>query len=238
MRRVAEKKGKLWPKLLLAAVGIAAVVFLFSEYVDLASIREWMQHLNHGLLLILAATLPLFGFSISLVYLVIGTVFGGPMGVLIVAGITAVHLLASHWIGHGYLRAPLERWLEKRKRHFPSLPPGEEVSVSLMMALVPGPPYFARNYLLALSDIPFRTYFWVCWPVYVIRSCIVLFLGDFSGDFSSKRLLILGAIFVVKVSICGYILHRLRKRFQRTKQAKKVQKTPLQKRLAQIGRLD
>jgi uncharacterized membrane protein YdjX (TVP38/TMEM64 family) len=178
------------------------------------------------------------GFSISLIYLVIGAVFGGPWGIVVVAGITAVHLLASHWIGHGFLRARLQRWLEKRKKHFPTLPPGEEVSVALMMALVPGPPYFARNYLLAVSDIPLRVYFWVCWPVYVARSCVALFLGDLAGEFSPERLLILGSIFALKVGICAYILHRLRKRIRRIKGAKKAQRTPLQKRLAQIGRLD
>ena len=238
MSRGAKKYSRLWPKLLLATLGIGVAVFALAELVDWPAVREWMQHLNRPLLLILAATLPLLGFSISLVYLVIGAVFGGPWGILVVAGITAVHLVGSHWIGHGFLRAPLERWLTKRKKHFPELPAGEEVSVALMMALVPGPPYFVRNYLLAVSDISFRTYFWVCWPVYVARSCIVIFLGDLSGDFSAKRVAILGSIFVLKVSICGYILHRLRKRMHRTNQAKKVQRTPLQKRLAQIARLD
>ena len=238
MSKVAKKNHRLWPKLLLGALGLGAVGFALAEFVDWPKVREWMQHLNRPLLLLLAATLPLFGFSISLVYLVIGAVFGGLWGILVVAGITAVHLVGSHWIGHGFLRAPLERWLAKRKKHFPSLPAGEEVSVALMTALVPGPPYFVRNYLLAVSDIPFRTYFWVCWPVYVVRSCIVIFMGDLGSNLSVKRVAILGSVFVFKVCICAYILHRLRKRMHRTTQAQKLQRTPLQKRLAHIGKLD
>ena len=73
------------------------------------------------------------------------------MGVVVVAGLTALHLLGSHWIGRGYLRKPLERWLEKRKYRLPELSPGEDASIALMAVLVPGPPYFVRNYLLAVS---------------------------------------------------------------------------------------
>ena len=224
--------------MLLAAVIVGAVILGFTELIDWPRVREWMQHLDHRWLLVLTAVLPLFGFSISLVYLVIGAVFGGPLGVVIVGGISAVHLLGSHWIGHGYLRGPLQRWLEKRKHRWPELPKGEDVPVALMIALVPGPPYFIRNYLLAVSDIPLRIYFWVCWPVYVVRSCLALFLADFSDDFSPKRIMILGAVFVVKVAVCAYILKRLRSKFSRVQKSKKVERTPLQKRLARIGRLD
>src|SRR3954471_21178129 len=118
MSRVARKSTRLLPKFLLAAVGVAAVVLALVEYVDWPGVRDWMQHLNRPVLVLFSATLPLFGFSISLVYLVIGAVFGGPWGIAVVAGITAIHLLLGHWIGHTLLRARLERWLAKRKKHF------------------------------------------------------------------------------------------------------------------------
>jgi uncharacterized membrane protein YdjX (TVP38/TMEM64 family) len=239
MRRVAiTNRKKLWPKLLLAALAIGVIVLGFTELIDWPRVREWMQHLDRRLLLALMAVLPLFGFSISLVYLVIGAVFGGPWGVLVVAGITAIHLLGSHWLGHGYLRGPLQRWLEKRKHTLPEVPNGEDIPVALMMALVPGPPYFIRNYLLSVSGIPLRIYFWVCWPVYVVRSCLALFLADFSDDLSPKRIAILVGVFAVKIGICAIILRRLRARSKRAKAVKKVGRTPLQERLARIGRLD
>jgi len=235
MRRVDKKK--LWLKLAIAAVVIGIAVLALSELVDWPKVREWMQHLDHGSLLGLMTVLPLMGFSISLIYLVIGAVFGGPMGVLVVAGITALHLLGSHWIGRGFMRKPLERWLQKRKYRLPELSPGEDASVALMAVLVPGPPYFVRNYLLAVSGIPLRIYFWVCWPVYVLRSCIVIFLGDFSNGLSTKRIVILAVVFVLKVGVCALLLQRLRARF-RSRTAKKEARTPLQKRLAGIGRMD
>lgn len=83
-----------------------------------------------------------------------------------------------------------------------------------MTALVPGLPYFVRNYLLALSDIPLRTYFWICWPVYVFRSSLVIFLGDFSQDFSWRRVGLLGGVLLLKVAICAYLIHWLRSRYK------------------------
>ncbi|MEO6994364.1 MAG: VTT domain-containing protein [Lacunisphaera sp.] len=235
MRRVDKKK--LLLKLMIAVVVLGIVVLALTELVDWPKVREWMQNLDRRYLLGLMAVLPLLGFSISLIYLVIGAVFGGPLGVMVVAGITAVHLLGSHWIGRGYLRKPLERWMEKRNYHLPELSPGEDASVALMAVLVPGPPYFVRNYLLAISGIPLRIYFWVCWPVYVLRSCLVIFIGDFSHGLSTKRIVILASVFVIKLGICAFLLHRLRARF-RAKKIKKEERTPLQKRLARIGRME
>lgn len=198
----------------LALVGLIALgvgVFL-TEGVDWRGLRQSLEAMDRGPLLVLVAVLPVFGFSIALVYLVVGAVFGGWVGLAVVAGATAVHLLGSHWIARSFLREPVERFLKRRKYQLPELAEGEEWAVVLMTALVPGLPYFIRNYLLALSGIPLRSYFWICWPVYVFRSSVVLFLGDFSGDFSVRRFVLLGAILAVKVAVCAYLFHWLRAR--------------------------
>lgn len=198
----------------VAAAAVLAVLVVLSALVDWHGLRESMEGMARGPLLALVTVLPLFGFSVGIVYLVIGAVFGGWVGLAVVGGITAVHLLGSHWIARSFLRGPLERYLKRHKKKLPTPPEGAEGSVALMTVLVPGLPYFVRNYLLALSDIPLRTYFWICWPVYVIRSILVIFLGDFSGDFSAQRAGVLGAVLVLKLAICAYLLHRVRARYK------------------------
>lgn len=201
-----------WSLLAIAGlIAVAAAVGL-SEEVDWSALRQSLETMDRGPLLALVAVLPLFGFSVAVVYLVVGAVFGGWLGLAVIAGATAVHLLGSHWIARSFLRAPVQRFLQRRKHRLPELPEGEEWTVVLMTALVPGLPYFIRNYLLALSGIPLRTYFWICWPVYVFRSSLVLFLGDFSGDFNLRRVVVLGSVLAVKVAICAYLIHRLRVR--------------------------
>ena len=201
---------------LLAGLMVAAVVLSLTGLVDWRDVRDGMQQLNPVLLLALMAILPLFGFPISVVYLTIGAVFGGPWGLLVVTGITFVHLVGSHWIGRSFLSGPLQRWLARRKRALPDLPKGENVAISLMTALVPGLPYVVRNYLLALSGIPLLTYLWICWPIYVARSGIIIFLGDFTGELELRRLLILGGIFLLKVSICALIVRHLRAKWKKS----------------------
>lgn len=201
-----------WSLLALAALLVLAVVVGISEEVNWHGLRQSLETMDRAPLLALVAILPIFGFSVVLVYLVVGAVFGSWTGLAVIAGVTAVHLLGSHWIARSFLRAPLQRFLRRRKYRLPELPEGEEWSVVLMTALMPGLPYFVRNYLLALSGIPLRRYFWICWSVFVLRSALVIFLGDFSDDISGRRLLILGAVLAVKLAVCGYLVHRLRAR--------------------------
>ncbi len=201
-----------WSLLALASLLAIAIVAGLCEEVDWHALRQSLETMDRVPLLTLVAVLPIIGFSIALIYLVVGAVFGGWMGLIVIAGATAVHLLGSHWIARSFLRAPVQRFLKQRKYRMPELPEGEKWAVVLMTALVPGLPYFVRNYLLALSDIPLRTYFWICWPVFVIRSAVVIFLGDFSGDISGRRVAVLGTVLAVKVVICAYLIHRLRAR--------------------------
>lgn len=201
-----------WSLLAVGILIILAGMIGLSEEVDWHALRQSLESMNSGALLALVAVLPVFGFSIGIVYLVVGAVFGGWVGLAVIGGATAVHLLGSHWIARSLLRAPMQRFLHRRKYRLPELHAGEEWAVALMTALVPGLPYFVRNYLLALSDIPLRIYFWICWPVFVLRSGLVIFLGDFSGDFSVRRVTILGAVLAAKVGICAYLIYRLRER--------------------------
>ena len=196
--------------LVLAGCAVAAV-FAFTEF-EWATLLEKIKGLNPFLLFLLMATLPVGGFSIGIVYLIAGAKFGPWWGGAVVAAATACHLLLTHWIMRSFLRAPLQRLLARRRHHPLDVRGDDHRSVSLMVALVPGPPYFLRNYLLALSSIPLRTYFWICLPVYVARSYVTIFLGDLGSDPSKRAVIILVAVYLIKLAICAWLLRRLRRR--------------------------
>ena len=205
-----------WLTGIALVLGAALLVVLYSRSeVDLEQISHRVAEFNTAIVLLLMGTLPVVGFSVGLVYLVAGIKFGPVLGGVAVAGVTAFHLLASHWICRTVLREPLQRFLKKRNHSLPHAPAGEHASVAAMAALVPGLPYFARNYLLALTDVPLRVYFWVCLPIYVIRSYIVILLGDIGLHVSGKTLAILVGVYVLKLSICGYLLWRIRRRMKK-----------------------
>lgn len=193
--------------LLLAA---AAVFYLNHRYGFFKHIHTHIASYHWVIVFLLVSALPVFGFSIAICYLVIGSKFGAGWGMVVITLATAVHLLGSHWIANSFLRKRIEKFIAKKKYKVPHVPEGENFSISLMTVIIPGLPYFVRNYLLALAGIPLKTYFWVCLPAYVIRSMLTIFAADFSADLTASKTAFLAGILVVKVAICAYIIKRLR----------------------------
>lgn len=199
------------------AVGLGLLVIAVIVAIDLSDEIDWralsrhLANVNPVLAVTLMALLPLMGFPISVVYLAIGARFGPVAGFPIVAGITAFHLGATYWITRSFLRKPLDRLIARRGYHLPEVRPGEQAAVGLLAALVPGLPYFVRNYLLALTDIRLRVIFGVCLPVYVARSYVSIMIGDLANDPSSGQFFLLAAIYVIKLAICAWIVWRLRR---------------------------
>lgn len=202
----------------VAAAGLATVAWLWGDFEWRDMVRT-IAGFNPVAVFFLMAMLPIGGFSITVVYLVAGAKFGPVLGGVAVAGATAIHLMASFWISRSVLRDPLQRFLERRGHRLPHVPEGENVSAAAMAVLIPGPPYFARNYLLALTDVPFRIYFLVCLPLYVARSYVTILIGDLGTDPNGETLLILVGIFLLKLSICAYLIWRIRRRLRQSTQS-------------------
>ncbi len=201
----------LWLSLALFAVVITVAIIFWTE-LDWTKLHEALQRVPAVVAITLMSLLPLAGFSVAIIYAVAGARFGLLGGGVVVVGITIVHLLGSYWIARGFLGKPLARFMARRNHSLPRVTAGAHVSVAAIAALMPGIPYFIRNYLLPLSGIPLRVYFWICLPIYVARSYVTIFLGDLSGELSVNRVLVLGAVLAVKLTICGMLLAHLRLR--------------------------
>jgi uncharacterized membrane protein YdjX (TVP38/TMEM64 family) len=211
-----KQKRALW---LLALIGlifgaIAVSLIAFTRF-DWTSVTRVVEHLNPFAVVPLMAVLPVAGFPIVVVYLVAGARFGPIAGGVIVAGVTAVHLLLSYAITKSFLRRPLHRLVARRHAHLPVIPDDEHAAVALIGALVPGIPYVVRNYLLALAGLRFRIYFWVLLPIYVARSYATILIGDLSSDPSRARLFILLGVDGLKVVVCAFVIWRLREHHRR-----------------------
>jgi uncharacterized membrane protein YdjX (TVP38/TMEM64 family) len=210
----------IWLGVALVVV-VVLVAVLLSRGFDWSAVNRAIAGFNSAIVILLMAVLPLAGFPISLVYLMAGARFGPWLGIPVVILVTAMHLLGTYWITRSFLRGPIERFLARRSYRLPHVPEGEYGSVCLLAALVPGPPYFARNYLLALTDIPLRLYFWVCLSVYVVRSIVAIMIGDLASDPDTGQLLLLVGVYVLKLGICAYVVWRLRRVHQRRAAAKR-----------------
>lgn len=200
-------------------VGIALLVLALLAWlatlVDWLAVRDYLVALDLRWLFLAMALLPLLGFPISIVYIVAGARFGLWWGGMVVAGVTTVHLLFSHAIGRWLLRQKIEGALERRGWQIPHLPRAADAEIAAFGALVPGVPYFIRNYLLALTDVRFVVYWLVCLPVYVGRSYLALMLGGLAARPTTRELVIGGTVEVAKIAACALILHHLYRRYGR-----------------------
>jgi len=182
---------------------------------DWRSLLRRMSTLNSTALLLLSTVLPLAGFPITLVYLLVGARFGRLLGLGVVGVITAIHLLGTHWITRSFFRRPLLLFMARHKHHVPKVPPGENGAIALMLMLTPAIPYFIRNYALALSGIPLRIYFCVALPIHLLRSYVALFLGNFGSSPSRQGLIFLGGFYAMQLAILAGVAWWLRRRHQR-----------------------
>jgi uncharacterized membrane protein YdjX (TVP38/TMEM64 family) len=208
---LTKHKRALWTAVTTVAVVVIAVV-LVVLYTDVSweNIIGWIDRVNPVLALPLMALLPIVGFPIAIVYLFAGARFGPLGGGAVVAAITAIHLVGTYLIARSFLRAPLQRLIEKKHKHLPEIPEDEQAAVCVIATLVPGLPYFVRNYLLALGGVKLKYFFTVCLPIYVARSYVTILLGDMGNDPSRNKLFILLTVDVLKVAICALVIWRLR----------------------------
>jgi uncharacterized membrane protein YdjX (TVP38/TMEM64 family) len=174
-------------------------------------LHSTIQSLDTMTALVLVTVLPIFGFSVAIVYVAAGVKFGSELGIFIIACATVVHLAGSYWIAKTFLRHWMEDFLKRRNYQLPKLARKGTASLVLLTALVPGLPYAVRNYLLGMAGIPFRIVLMVCVPVYVIRSTVAILFGEFSGSLTFTKGALLAAFFGLKVLISAYLIQRLRK---------------------------
>lgn len=215
---ITRNKRVLW----IAAIAVVALASIFGVVLATTDL-DWdgvtsgwgrmtdrIAGLNAAAVIPLMALLPIAGFPIAVVYLVAGARFGPVLGGAIVLGVTVVHMIGTYLIGRSVLRAPLQRWIERKHKHLPEVPPDEQAAVAVIATLVPGLPYFVRNYLLVLAGVRLSVLLWVAAPIYLARSYVTILLGNLSSDPSKIGLVVLVIFDVLKVGICALVIWRLR----------------------------
>jgi uncharacterized membrane protein YdjX (TVP38/TMEM64 family) len=121
--------------------------------------------------------LPLLGVPVSLFLLVIGIRFGLGWGILLTSVAMTFHHLAVFRITHGLLHRRVRGWCQRLGYPIPPVPEHRRTAFTVVFALVHGPPYIAKLYLLALTNIPLRTYLVVGAPIYILSALPLLAFG-------------------------------------------------------------
>jgi uncharacterized membrane protein YdjX (TVP38/TMEM64 family) len=204
-------------KLSLGVAVLAAVAFFALRgvnYVDLAQrVLAYIRDAGPWAFFSVTAVAPAFGAPLSAFSLTAGEAFGRQMTmpgvVAAVLAAVAVNLAFTYWLARYALRPILSRVTERYGYTIPRVTPGNALSITLVLRLTPGPPYFMQSYILGLAEVPFRLYMvvsFLCTIPWAV-AFVVLGKGIFNGNF---QLVLYGVGVIVVASVC---VHWIRKRY-------------------------
>jgi uncharacterized membrane protein YdjX (TVP38/TMEM64 family) len=158
------------------------------------------------------ALLPAVGFPFAAFTLIAGPVFGPTLGVGTVVACTilatSINVALSYWIAAYALRPLVEKVLLHFNYHIPTLPPRSAWTWTILVRIIPGPPFFLQSYLLALARVPFAMYMIVSTFVPACYLTATIVLGDGLARHEPRAVILAVVIFLV----AGAALHVLRKR--------------------------
>lgn len=197
--------GISWRTIVIGALVLIGIAVL-SQRIDIDDVHEYASRLNPIAAFALLTVLPLLGFPVTVLHVAMGIRFEAPLALTLVAISIVLQLLASFALVHTF-RAKFARRLDQVRQRIPRTAHG---SMCLFTMLLPGVPYFAKNYVLPLLGVPLRTYLLVCAPIHIIRSSVAIMLGDQSDDLTPGRIVGLAIYFSLTLLASWWMFRRLR----------------------------
>lgn len=205
-----------WTKPFIGAAVLVAVAIAFKLYGpewDNDVLIAYAEQLPGGLFVAGFICLPLVGGPLSLFLVAAGLKFGLMAGMLVSAGCIGVHNLMAYRLTHSYLKQPVMRFLMRRGHHIPDVPRRHQAWFTVAFTGVPSIPYTPKLYLLALTNIPFRTYFWLGWPTYTVSCIIFVGLGDAAAELNWNWIIGLAVVGAGLGALSVYINRKIRRKW-------------------------
>jgi uncharacterized membrane protein YdjX (TVP38/TMEM64 family) len=192
----------------LLAIPLMAAIYTIYTYDLLVLLKTYLESgINPVVFLLLMAILPIVGAPISFFLVLVGMKFGTIEGILLSAFIMLFHMVATYFLVRTFLGKWIFGLLGSMKV---TLPKGDHNKWhAFIFMLIPGLPYVAKNYLLALTGMPLTPYlitnwtaqFGLCIPLIILGSAVM-----------EMDLSILGIAFTLLLA--GYLLqHYVRKKY-------------------------
>ena len=206
------KPGRKWVRKILAAVLLCGVGAFLALNVNFAEARQWLERVDGAWFFLFLAVLPILGFPLSVLQILVGAKFGFWTGMSVTAAAMCVHLLGAHWVGSGFLKEPVSRLLSRTRFRLPEVRSNEQSVLGFLVPLLPGS-YTVKNYLMVLGGVSLRTLLCVCLPVYAVRASSGIFLGGISGHLTPWLIALLVAGKIVAIVLTIWVIKHFRHRF-------------------------
>ncbi len=158
------------------------------------------------------ALLPVVGFPLSPFTVAAGPLFGPTLGsgtVIVCATLAvAINVTLSYWISATLLRPTITRLVAWMGYRLPELSERSGWFTTLIVRIVPGPPFFLQSYLLGLMRVRFGVYLIVSTLVPLGYIASLVLFGDAIARRDPRAALGAAALLVM----VGTVLHLLRQR--------------------------
>lgn len=200
-----------WLQVVTVTGFILLAVFFLLPRVDVAGMVEWLRIGGPWLFYLAFALLTLVGLPSTPFFIIGGAAF--PLWQNL-AGMTlgiTLQIILAYMISSRLLRHTMRRLLEKRGVHPPSVKPGHEWKVALMIKFAPGVPMFLKNYLMGVAGIPFHVFVGVSLPSTWIYALAVLTMGKSAMEGHSGWFLGGVALLVFAAATWRYVKARAEK---------------------------
>jgi uncharacterized membrane protein YdjX (TVP38/TMEM64 family) len=162
------------------------------------------------------ALLPALGAPLAAFNLVAGEAFAPQMtmgGVIAAAMVAiAINLALTYWLARHAFRPFLTKLVARYGYAVPRVTSANALTISLVVRLTPGPPFFLQGYLLGLAEVPFRLYMIVSWLAVLPWAIAFIVLGKAAREGSFGKIVTAVGLIVVAVVAVQLIRRRLARR--------------------------
>lgn len=170
---------RLWTRI-LGAVAVLALLGALWLATDRQAVMEWKEQAGPVPFFIALAILPAVGLPTTPFFVVAGAFYGPWIALAGSAAAIAANLALCYAISKSTLRPWLERLIGRTRFNPPDMRSSARRAVrfTLLVRIAPGPPTFAKSYLLGMAGVPFATYFGVSFAVTYLYAASFIVLGD------------------------------------------------------------
>lgn len=176
--------------------------YLFRDRLDQDTIVAFSEQIPAFWTVVAFLFLPLFGVPIRIMLILAGFRFGFALGMVLSAFGLLFHNFAAYFIARGSFRDLVRDFLKRSGYAIPPIKAKHRIWFTALVVAIPGPPYFAKLYLLALTDLPLRVYAGIGAPIYILFSVVPVGIGGAVIEYEAKWFYLLAAAFLL-ITILG-----------------------------------
>ncbi len=204
------KFSRHWVK--VAVISILLVVagvlwYFFQDRLDQETIVAFSERLPAFWTVVAFLILPLFGVPIRIMLILAGFRFGFALGMVLSCFGLLFHNFAAYFIARGTFRDAVRDFLKRSGYAIPPIKAKHRVWFTALVVAVPGPPYFAKLYLLALTNLPLRVYAGIGAPIYISFSVVPVGIGGAVIEYEPKWFYVLAGAFLL-ITVLGFWLQK------------------------------